>query len=132
MKSAEQKSRIGNGSAKEDKESPLSAAWTTPPGHYVVLYDGFCNFCVAGANKMKVLARPGAIELMSFQEPGALDRFPGVTRNACMLQMHLITPEGKVVGGLEAAVQAVATRPIMRFLVYTYYLPGVRFLGNRI
>jgi predicted DCC family thiol-disulfide oxidoreductase YuxK len=46
--------------------------------------------------------------------------------------MHLITPEGKVVGGLEAAVQAVATRPIMRFLVYAYYLPGVRFLGDGI
>jgi predicted DCC family thiol-disulfide oxidoreductase YuxK len=93
-----------------------------------VLYDGLCKFCTAGAHKLVRLARPGVIELVNFQEPGVLDRFPGVRLEACLRQMHLITPQGRVYGGFEAAVQAVATRPVVGWLAYIYYLPGLRQL----
>ena len=73
-------------------------------------------------------ARPGAVEAVSFQEPGALDRFPGVTRDACMRQMILVAPDGRVYGGFEAAVRAVATRPAVGRLAYLYYLPGLRLV----
>jgi len=122
MKLSSAKQRAQDGPTKEK-----SAQWTTPQEHYVVLYVGLCKFCVAGARKLMGLACPGAVALVSFQEPGVLDRFPGVTREACMRQMHLITPEGRVVGGFEAAVQAVATRPLLGFLAYAYYLPGIRY-----
>ena len=42
--------------------------------------------------------------------------------------MYLVTPAGRVYGGFEAAVQAVATRPLLGWLAYGYYLPGVRLL----
>jgi predicted DCC family thiol-disulfide oxidoreductase YuxK len=99
---------------------------TTPPGRYVVLYDGHCKFCTAAARQLASLARPGTLELVSFQEPGALDRFPGLTHEACMRQMYLVTPAGRVYGGFEAAVQALATRPVLGLLARGYYLPGVR------
>ena len=73
-------------------------------------------------------ARPGAIDAVDFQQPGVLDRFPGLTHDACMRQMHLITPTGKVYGGFEAAVRAVMTRPILGWLARAYYLPGLRQL----
>ena len=101
---------------------------TTPPGHHVVLYDGHCKFCTAGARKLRSLARPGAVELLSFQEPGVLDRFPGVTHEDCMKQMYLVAPDGRLYGGFEAAVQAVATRRVLGRLAYVYYLPGLRHL----
>jgi predicted DCC family thiol-disulfide oxidoreductase YuxK len=44
----------------------------------------------------------------------------------CLRQMHLVTPDGRIFGGMEAVVQALATRPVVRFLVYPYYLPGIR------
>src|SRR5438552_7170727 len=44
------------------EEFPMTAARTTPPGKHVVLYDGHCKFCTAGAQKLRALARPGAIE----------------------------------------------------------------------
>src|ERR1700736_5884289 len=93
--------------------SEVAARQTAPPGRHVVLYDGLCQFCTAGAKKLSKLARPGAVELVNFQEPGVLDRFPGVPWEACMRRMHLVTPEGRVYGGFEAAVQAVATRPVL-------------------
>jgi predicted DCC family thiol-disulfide oxidoreductase YuxK len=110
----------------------VAARHTTPPGRYVVLYDGLCKFCVAGANQLKRLARPGSLDLVSFQEPGALERFPGISREACLRQMYLVTPTGLVFGGFEAAVQAVATRPILGRAAYLYYLPGLRWLLDRL
>lgn len=106
----------------------VAAPRTTPPGRYVVLYDGLCRFCQAGAKQLAALARPGALDLVNYQEPGVLDRFPGVPLEACQRQMHLITPDGRVFGGFEAAVQAVATRPGLGRLAYVYYLPGLRRL----
>ena len=78
--------------------------------------------------RLLALAKPGAIEPVNFQEPGALNRFPGISHDACMKQMHLVTPQGKVYGGFEAAVRALATRPVLGRLAYAYYLPGVRQL----
>ena len=106
----------------------VAASRTTPPGRYVVLYDGLCRFCQAGARQLMALARPGALDLVSYQEPGVLDRFPGVPLEACQRQMHLITPDGRVFGGFEAAVQAVATRRGLGRLAHAYYLPGLRWI----
>jgi predicted DCC family thiol-disulfide oxidoreductase YuxK len=106
--------------------SQVAARQTTPPGRYVVLYDGSCRFCSAGAEKLARMARPGVVDLVNFQEPTALERFPGVPLEACMRRMHLVTPDGRVYGGFEAAVQAVATRPLLGWIAYVYYLPGLR------
>jgi protein-S-isoprenylcysteine O-methyltransferase Ste14/predicted DCC family thiol-disulfide oxidoreductase YuxK len=113
---------------REDREPPVAAERTTPPGRFLVLYDGHCKFCTAGAKKLAGMGRPGVLHLVSFQEPGVLDPLPGVTHEACMRQMYLVTPDGRVYGGFEAAVQAVATRPLLGRLAYVYYLPGIRLL----
>jgi predicted DCC family thiol-disulfide oxidoreductase YuxK len=101
---------------------------TTPPSRYVVLYDGQCKLCDAGSRRLLRIARPGAVERVDFQQPGALDPFPGLTHDACMKQMYLIAPDGRLYGGFEAAVQAVATRPIIGWIAYLYYVPGIRQL----
>lgn len=95
---------------------------------HVVLYDGHCKFCSAGARKLLRLARPGAIELRNFQQPGVLDAIPQLTHEQCMKQMYLVTPDGRTYGGFEAAVQAVATRPLLGKAAYLYYVPGLRLL----
>jgi predicted DCC family thiol-disulfide oxidoreductase YuxK len=101
---------------------------TTAPEHNVVLYDGLCRFCTAQMRHLMKLARSGAVETVDFQQPGALDRFPGLTHDFCMQAMCLITPEGKVIHGFEAAVLAVATRPVLKYIAYLYYIPGIRQL----
>lgn len=95
---------------------------------YVVLYDGQCKFCIAQTRNLVALARRDALELVDFQQPGVLDRYPSITYDACMQAMHLITPEGQIYKGFEAAVHAVATRPLLGKLAYVYYLPGLRQL----
>jgi predicted DCC family thiol-disulfide oxidoreductase YuxK len=101
---------------------------TTPPGRYVVLYDGHCRFCTAASQRLVRLARRGAVERIDFQAPGALDHFPGLTHEACMQQMVLITRDGRIYGGSEAAVRALATRHFVGCFAYLYYIPGIRQL----
>jgi predicted DCC family thiol-disulfide oxidoreductase YuxK len=99
---------------------------TTAPGKYVVLYDGHCRFCSSQVQNLVALARSGVLEAVSFQDPGVLDRFPGLTHEACMQAMHLVEPDGRVYRGFEAAVRAVLTRPILGLFAYLYYVPGLR------
>lgn len=94
----------------------------------IVLYDGQCRFCIAQTRNLVALARKDALELVDFQQPGVLDRYPGITHDACMQAMHLITPEGRIYKGFEAAVHAVATRPVLGKIAYLYYLPGLKQL----
>jgi predicted DCC family thiol-disulfide oxidoreductase YuxK len=110
------------------QNGPIAPRQTTAPGRHVVLYDGLCRFCQFGVKQLLALARPGIIDAVNFQEPGALDRFPGISLEACMRQMYLVTPAGKIYCGIEAAAQALATRRVIGWVAYLYYVPGLRQL----
>jgi predicted DCC family thiol-disulfide oxidoreductase YuxK len=97
-----------------------------------LLYDGNCRFCRAQAQNLLRIAKRGAVEALNFQEPGVLERFPGITHAACMQMMHLVHPDGRVFKGFEGAVRAVATRPVLGLFAYAYYLPGIRLLCDTI
>src|SRR5688572_16167235 len=106
--------------------------FTTPPGKHVVIYDGHCKFCIANMKLLQRAARKNALTPLSFQDTGVLDQFPGLTHEMCMDAMYLITPEGRMYRGAEAAAQAIATRPILGKVAYLYYLPGLRWISDRI
>lgn len=105
---------------------------TSAPAKYLVLYDGHCRFCEAQSRKLAGWMRPGSVERVDFQRPGELDRFPGLTWDACMEKMHLVTPMGQVFVGAEAICRALATIPILGQLAWLYYLPGVRRIFDRV
>jgi predicted DCC family thiol-disulfide oxidoreductase YuxK len=95
-----------------------------------VLYDGNCRFCCGGARRLARWARPGSLNMIDFQAPGALDAFPGIDHAACMRHMILVTPHGKTYTGAEAIVRALATRGGLAKIGFLYYLPGIRQLSN--
>src|SRR4051812_40217401 len=117
-------------SSMSSSAKALAPDRTTAPGRYVALFDGHCVFCTSQAERLGRIARPGALELRSFPDPGALDRFPGLTHEACMEAMHLVTPDGRVFVGAEAIVRALETRPALGVLAKVYYVPGLRQLAN--
>src|SRR5262245_9674785 len=101
---------------------------TTPTGRYVLVYDGHCPFCTEGSHRLEKWMRSGSAERVDFQQPGALDRFPGLTHERCMVQLHLIVPDGRVFAGVEAIVRALATRRVLGKLANLYFVPGLRQL----
>lgn len=103
-----------------------------PPGRHVVLYDGHCRFCTVGAERFVRWMGPVAVERLDFQQPGALDRFPGLSHADCMKAMRLVTPDGRVYAGAEAIARALATRPYFGALTAVYYAPGLCFFFDSI
>lgn len=91
-----------------------------------LIYDGHCRLCQHGSARLQRLARPGSIHRIDFRQPGALDPFPAITPQAAEAAMQLITPDGSVLSGAHAAFAALATRPILRPLLWLYRLPIVR------
>jgi predicted DCC family thiol-disulfide oxidoreductase YuxK len=96
----------------------------------IALYDGHCRFCTREAKKLERLVGRSRLEARSFQEPGALDAFPGVTYEACMERLHVIADDGHVYAGAEAVARAVARVPIVGLVMFGYYVPGVRQVSD--
>jgi hypothetical protein len=64
----------------------------------VLIYDGECRFCIGQAATLARLLRPCALE--SFREPGVLERYPGITEEACGQAVQLVLKsEGRVLNG---------------------------------
>jgi len=104
---------------------------TTAPGHPVVVFDGHCVFCRRSTDRLQWLLRDDAIEYVSFRDPGVLDRFPGVTEDACDQAMQLVHADGRVFAGAEAATRAVVRRPWF-FLAWLYYVPPIRWVADAV
>src|SRR5580658_665429 len=93
----------------------VSAGWTAAPGgtRLIALFDGHCVFCTRQAKELERRIGANRVELVSFQEEGALGRFPGVTYEACMQRLHVVRPDGRVFAGAEAVVRAVGLLPVI-------------------
>ena len=104
-------------------------AWETHRMSFsYLLFDGNCRLCTEGSRRILRFARPGTVELLDFQQPGVLGRFPGLTHDECMREIKLVDAEGRVFGGLEAIVAVLATRRLLGAWAYLYYIPGLRRL----
>jgi predicted DCC family thiol-disulfide oxidoreductase YuxK len=72
----------------------------------VLIYDGECRFCIGQAATVARLLRPCALE--SFREPGVLERYPGITEEACGQAVQLVLKsEGRVLNGAAAVAYAL-------------------------
>ncbi len=108
----------------------MTLATRPPSDRAVVLFDGDCRFCTQQTRKL-VRWFPRAVVARNFQEPGALDAFPGITHEACMKRMHLVTTKGAVYAGAEAGARIVILGlPVLGLAFWLYYVPGVRQLAE--
>src|SRR6185436_17245895 len=93
----------------------------------LLLYDGHCRFCTAQAARLQRWAG-GRAELLSFREPGVLQRFPQVDAAACERALQLVLPDGGVRPGIDAVLAVLALRPALAPLAALGRLPGVHAL----
>jgi predicted DCC family thiol-disulfide oxidoreductase YuxK len=113
-------------------KADLAAPWTTSPGgrRWIVLYDGQCRFCTAQAKRLVRIVGKSRVEPVSFQDEGVLARFPGVPHEACMQRMHIVRPDGRVFAGAESVARAMTLVPIVGWMAFLYYVPGIRQLAE--
>lgn len=107
---------------------PELASLQKKPGHDVLIYDGECRFCTAQVERLGRWAGP-RLDKLPLQTPGLLEAL-GLDYDAAMQAMHLVTCDGAIYRGLEAAVQALRHRPVLGRLVLLYYVPIIRQLAD--
>jgi predicted DCC family thiol-disulfide oxidoreductase YuxK len=97
----------------------------------VLIYDGECALCRRQVARLRRWARPGALAVLDLADPSVPERFPDLDRARLLTAMHLVNPDGRVAVGAEAAVRALASRPVLGRLARVYYVPGIRWLADR-
>lgn len=95
----------------------------------VLLYDGRCGFCEREVQRLLRLSR-WKIRPKSFHDAAALKDEPSLSYEHCMKAIHLILPDGRIFAGAEAVARSIALNPILGWLAWIYYLPGIRQAMN--
>ncbi len=95
-----------------------------------VLYDGDCRFCTRSAHAIQRRFGRARVSLRNFQEPGGLDPYPSITHDAAMKKMHLVLGDGRIFAGAEAFARILATVPVLGWIAWLYYVPGIRQLAD--
>ena len=98
---------------------------------FVALFDGHCRFCEESTRALLAVVGPSRLVLRSFHEAGSRDG-TGLTVEACMAQLHVVAPDGRVFGGAEAVARVLMTLPVVGVLFALYYLPGLRRLADAV
>ncbi|MCL4209847.1 MAG: DUF393 domain-containing protein [Phycisphaeraceae bacterium] len=108
--------------------------WSPPDDSrtLVLIYDGRCAFCERNSARLVRWVRRGSLVRVSSSEPGVLERYPSLTREQCDRAMQLVLPDGRIVSGAQAAAEALKTRRWTGWLASVYYLPGLRWVFDRL
>jgi len=91
-----------------------------------VLFDGACSFCTGSARAVLRIFGAKRVTLTDFQRPGALEPYPQLHHDALMRKMHVVAPDGRVFAGAEAFARIVVQVPVLGWIGWLYYVPGIR------
>lgn len=99
-----------------------------------LLFDGACGLCQASVRRIRALDFLGRVELLDAAAdwPAIQKRFPSLTQQACLEEMHLILAGGSAVTGFDAYRALAWVLPIGWLALPFLYLPGVRSIGRRV
>lgn len=72
------------------------------PGEYFwVIYDNVCPYCQGATKHIKSLDWEGKFKFLSYRNPFTYKMFPQLSQKECEKDVHMVTPEGKVLAGYE-------------------------------
>ena len=108
----------------------LPAQVAAPPARPTVLYDGRCHFCAASADRIRALDTAGSLEVLSLHLPEIAARFPEITRDAVLEEMHLVLPDGVIVRGADSVRAILRFLPRVRWLALLWLVPGFSSIAH--
>lgn len=69
--------------------------------NYWVIYDSVCPYCKEAKKYIKQLDWEGRINFISYRDPITYKMFPTLTKEECEKDVHMVTPDGKVLVGYQ-------------------------------
>lgn len=99
---------------------------------YVLVFDGKCDMCRRSVDWISRRDGQGVIEALPYQDPSVSDRFPEIPYRAFERAIQFVRPEGASLEGARAVEEILRVIPHTRWMAPFFYVPGVRWLAQRI
>ncbi len=96
-----------------------------------LVYDGHCSFCRRWVDRIARRDRSGTFEFVARQTEGLTKRFPKLIEGDFNTGMRLITLDGTVHVGADAAYQIVRHLRYWRRIACLYHVPGIHWLTQQ-
>ena len=102
--------------------NPLRVA--SPPPRPLLIFDGGCGFCRRWVARWQ-RAVGDAVDYRPFQDDEVKSKYPEIPRADLEKAIHLVSPDGSVCRGAEAAFRSLAAGGAERWMLWAYaHLPG--------
>jgi predicted DCC family thiol-disulfide oxidoreductase YuxK len=99
-----------------------------------VLYDGGCGMCIRMLRILHYLdVFRSVVPYDAANDWPAIQRkFPGISHDAAMRDMHVVTADGRIYRGFDAFRSMAVAMPMAWLILPLLYIPGIPWLGRRI
>src|SRR5215831_8802829 len=101
-----------------------------PQDRYHVIYDEQCEVCQAGVSWLKVLDHEKRIVCHPIDLDTLQELHPDLKIEACLRELHVITPDNKVVVGADAVILLARLFPETRVIGAITGAPGMRAISK--
>lgn len=98
---------------------------------YTVVYDGECGLCRRSVELLRRWDTRGRLELVPFQRPGVLARYPGIEETEARKAVQVIAPDGRHWSGADAVEHALARTTRGQWIAWLFRLPFARPIARR-
>lgn len=99
-------------------------------GQAQIIYDGRCRFCLASIEKLNIMDLFGYLKKIDFHAVTDVKTLhPKLTHELCHSQLHLIEPDGTLLGGFFIFRRLCFKIPMLFVLMPILYFPGSGIIG---
>ncbi len=97
------------------------------------IYDGYCVLCKQSKRVVTALDWFKRVEFLDIHNWQTVNsRYPTLDYDAAMGQMHLVTPNGDLIGGFSAVRRMLKELPLGYPFWLLLHLPGMMRLGDKV
>lgn len=93
------------------------------PGADVMIYDGDCRFCTAGAKRIAGWDRGGRVAFLSLHDPVVAARYPDLTHDMLMEELYIVDRHGHRHAGASAFRYLTRRLPRLWLLAPLMHIP---------
>ncbi|WP_138752379.1 thiol-disulfide oxidoreductase DCC family protein [Paenibacillus sinopodophylli] len=104
-----------------------------------VLYDGYCNLCLASVAKLKELPSRADLQFIQIQQLESVEDSVQLLPRSTKLdmavlyeKMHVVDDQGKLYAGADGVVRILRTVKGFRWLSAFYRIPGMSRIADRL
>ncbi len=97
-----------------------------------LVYDGDCSFCRRWVARIARRDPGGTFEFVARQTDGLTKRFPKLAEGDFDTGMRLITPDGAIHVGADAAYQVARRLRTWQRIAWLYHVPGIHWLTRTV